>query len=176
MANTMPYFQYGIYTGALVLARSLFFIFAINLLTVTTKPTELAIGIERLLDPFHHLSSRLGVLAHDVALIITGALRFVPVFKDDIEQVSRAQISRCADFDKAKLYRPIKSIKSILPLIIPLFRIARHRADELTPAMEARCYVKGSSRTKLIVLRARLHDYLVVAGATLLLVAVIRYL
>ncbi|MBN1993363.1 MAG: energy-coupling factor transporter transmembrane protein EcfT [Anaerolineae bacterium] len=139
------------------LLRIICFIFITSLLTMTTTTTELTHGVEKLLNPFR----RLGVPSHELALINMIALRFVPTFAGEMEQVMKAQASRGADFGQTKVWRPDKAARLYLPLIVPLFINAFRRAEELIWAMEARCYLGGAGRTKFIILKSGKRDYLV---------------
>jgi energy-coupling factor transport system permease protein len=138
--------------------RIICFIFITSLLTMTATTTELTHGVEKLLNPFR----RFGVPSHELALINMIALRFVPTFAEEMEQVMKAQASRCADIgDNEKIWRPDKAARMYLPLIVPLFLNAFRRAEELVNAMEARCYIGGNGRTKFVTLKSDKRDYLV---------------
>ena len=118
-------------------------------------------GVEKLLNPFR----RIRVPSHELALILTIALRFVPTFAEEMERVMKAQASRCGDVGgERKFWRPDKAAKAYLPLIVPLFINAFRRAEELVFAMEARCYIGGDGRTKFITLHSTQRDYVVMAG------------
>lgn len=136
----------GIRQGVLLAFRLVLLVLSTSLLTLTTSPIALTDGIELLLKPFR----RLGVPAHELAMMMTIALRFIPTLIEEAEKIMKAQLARGADFESGGL---IKRAKSLLPLLIPLFISAFRRADELAMAMEARCYRGGDSRTKYKVLR-----------------------
>ncbi|MFC1975093.1 energy-coupling factor transporter transmembrane component T family protein [Chloroflexota bacterium] len=143
------------------LLRIICFIFVTSLLTMTTTTTELTHGVEKLLDPFR----RFGLPSHELALINMIALRFVPTFAQEMEQVMKAQASRGADIGgNKKIWRPDRAARLYLPLIVPLFLNAFRRAEELVYAMEARCYLGGNGRTKFVVLKSNKRDYLVGAA------------
>jgi len=107
---------------------------------LTTSPISLTDGIERILSFFKFLK----IPAHEIAMMMTIALRFIPTLMEETEKIIKAQIARGADFDSGNI---VNRIKNVIPIIIPLFINAFHRADELAIAMEARCYRGGSGRT-----------------------------
>jgi energy-coupling factor transport system permease protein len=125
-----------------------------NLLTFTTTTTELAHGTESLLRPMQ----RLGVPAHELAMVVTIALRSVPTLARELERIMKAQASRGADFGAQGRLRFVRQTRHLLPLLVPLFLNALRRAEELVLAMEARCYVGGRGRTHLMQLRIRTAD------------------
>ena len=139
------------------------FILLTNLLTFSTTTTELAHGTENLLRPLQ----RIGFPAHELAMTVTIALRFVPTLARELERIMKAQVSLGADFGGQGRLRFIRQTRHLLPLLVPLFLNALRRAEELILAMEARCYVGGKGRTQLLQLQSRPTDYL----ALLLVVA-----
>ncbi len=163
------YFQWGwvritrnsMHLISISVLRIIAFIFLTSLVTMTSTTTELTHGVELLLEPLR----RVGVPSHELALILTIALRFVPTLAEEVERIMKAQASRGAEFGVQRLWRPDRLARAYLPLLVPLFLSAFRRAEELVLAMEARCYVSGSGRTRYVVLRARPVDYAVVAGA-----------
>jgi energy-coupling factor transport system permease protein len=160
--------RYSLHLIAISLLRIISFIFLTSLVTMTATTTELTHGVERLLDPFR----RLGVPSHELALILTITLRFVPTLAEELERIMKAQASRGADVG-ASIWRPDKMIRTVLPLVVPLFLGAFRRAEELVLAMEARGYVSGASRTKFVELHARPVDYAVVVGTFLFMLVMI---
>ncbi len=122
-----------------------------SLLTFTTSPVELTDGIERILRPFR----RLGVPAHELAMMMTIALRFIPTLMEETEKIMKAQMARGAEFDQGSLMR---RARALVPVLVPLFVSAFRRADELALAMEARCYRGGEHRTRMKVLRFSPRD------------------
>lgn len=153
-------------TLALVMTARLVLLFIIaQLLTFTTSPVSLIDGIERLLSPLR----RLGVPAHELAMVMSIALRFIPVFYEESEKIVKAQVSRGADFESGNLITRARNLSSVL---VPLFIKALRRADDLALAMEVRCYAGGEGRTRLRELRMREADYLFLAGALLAAVGV----
>ena len=122
-----------------------------SMLTLTTSPIALTDGIEKLLTPlkiFHFP-------AHELAMMMTIALRFVPTLMDESEKIRNAQMSRGADFESGNIFR---RVKSMIPILIPLFVSSFRKADELAIAMESRCYHGGEGRTRMKQLRFRKED------------------
>lgn len=134
-----------VYTEGLRLAgfmalRLIFLIVGTSLLTLTTSPIELTDGIERLLRPIGKS------LAHELAMMMTIALRFIPTLTEETDKIMKAQKARGADFETGNL---IQKAKSLVPLLVPLFISSFRRADELAMAMESRCYRGGEGRTRM---------------------------
>lgn len=154
----------GIRQGLLLAFRLVLLVLSTSVLTLTTSPIALTDGIELLLKPFR----KVGLPAHELAMMMTIALRFIPTLIEEAEKIMKAQLARGADFESGGL---VKRAKSLLPLLIPLFISAFRRADELAMAMEARCYRGGDSRTKFKILRFTALDlyagllFLLVTGA-----------
>ena len=126
-----------------------------SMLTLTTSPIALTDGIERLFAPlkiFHFP-------AHELAMMMTIALRFVPTLMDESEKIRNAQMSRGADFESGNIF---KRVKSMIPILIPLFVSSFRKADELAIAMESRCYHGGEGRTRMHQLKFRLADLLAI--------------
>ena len=124
-----------------------------SLLTYTTSPILLTDGIEKLLNPFR----KIGVPAHELAMMMTIALRFIPTLIEETDKIMKAQSSRGADFESGNL---IKRAKSFIPLLVPLFINAFKRAEELAMAMECRCYHGGENRTRMRQLKTTNIDYI----------------
>jgi len=122
-----------------------------SLLTFTTSPVELTDGIERILRPFR----RVGVPAHELAMMMTIALRFIPTLMEETEKIMKAQMARGAEFDQGNLLR---RARALVPVLVPLFVSAFRRADDLALAMEARCYRGGDYRTRMKQLRFAARD------------------
>jgi len=127
-----------------------------SLMTFTTSPVALTDGIERLLRPFR----RIGVPAHELAMMMTIALRFIPTLLEETEKIIKAQMARGADFRRGNL---IERARAIVPILVPLFVSAFRRADELAIAMEARCYRGGEGRTRMKELRFARTDAVALA-------------
>ena len=122
--------------------RLIFLITGTSLLTLTTSPISLTDGIEELLSPF----KKVGLPAHELAMMMTIALRFIPTLLEETDKIMKAQMARGADFESGNI---INRAKNLVPLLVPLFVNAFRRADELAIAMEARCYRGGEKRTRL---------------------------
>ncbi len=141
----------GIMQGLLMSIRIIFLILFSSLLTMTTSPLQLTDAIERLLNPF----KKFGLPAHELAMMMTIALRFIPTLLMETERIMMAQTARGAQFQHGSL---IKKIKNFLSIIVPLFLSAFRRADELAIAMQARCYNGGQGRTRLTELKMGIRD------------------
>jgi energy-coupling factor transport system permease protein len=132
-----------------------------SLLTYTTSPIELTDGVEWLLRPLR----RVGVPGHELAMMMTIALRFIPTLLEETERIMKAQMARGADFGQGRL---LDRVRGFVPVLVPLFVTAFRRSEELALAMEARCYRGGEGRTRMRVLRWRAADavaLLIVSGA-----------
>lgn len=145
----------GFNKGLLMTIRLGLLVLATSLLTLTTSPIRLTDGLEDLLNPF----KRVGLPAHELAMMMTIALRFIPTLFEETEKIMKAQKARGADFESGKLSQ---RAKNLVPLLVPLFVSAFRRADELAIAMEARCYRGGEGRTKLHTLQMTRADYLAI--------------
>ncbi len=152
----------GVRQGALMAARLVFLIAMSSLLTFTTSPIVLTDGIERLLNPFR----RLGLPAHELAMMMTIALRFIPTLLEETDRIMKAQMARGADFTSGNI---VKRARNMVPLLVPLFISAFRRADELAVAMEARCYRGGENRTRMKELRFAVRDGVAFAAVLALL-------
>lgn len=146
-------YENGLYTGVFMVVRIILLILFTSLLTLTTSPIELTDAIEALLKPFE----RIGVPAHELAMMMTIALRFIPTLMEEADKIMKAQQARGADFQSGNF---IKKAKSLIPLLIPLFISAFRRADDLALAMEARCYRGGENRTRMNQLQYRPQDFI----------------
>lgn len=143
----------GVRLAGLLMVRLVFLIILTSLLTLTTSPIALTDGLERLLNPL----KRIRVPAHELAMMTTIALRFIPIFADEGEKIIKAQKARGADFDSGGLVQRGKHLVAILvPLLVGAFR----RAEDLAMAMESRCYQGGAKRTRLYQPRMTQTDYL----------------
>lgn len=120
-------------------------------MTFTTTPNNLTDGLEKGLNPLN----KLHVPVHEIAMMMSIALRFIPILLEETDKIMRAQMARGANFEEGNL---IQKAKSLVPLLVPLFVSAFHRANELAMAMEARCYNGGSNRTKLKPLKYAARD------------------
>ncbi len=142
----------GLKNGTLMTLRLVYLIGFSSLLTYTTSPIVLTDGIEALLVPF----KKLGIPAHELAMMMTIALRFIPTLLEETDRIMKAQASRGADFSSGNIWQ---RAKAMVPLLVPLFISAFRRADDLATAMEARCYRGGEGRTKMHVLSYTTKDF-----------------
>lgn len=142
----------GIQQASFMSLRLILLIVLSSLLTLTTSPITLTDALEKLLTPF----KKIGLPAHELAMMMTIALRFIPTLLEETERIMKAQEARGADFSSGGI---IKRIKNMIPLLVPLFISAFRRADDLAVAMEARCYRGGENRTRMKVLRIGTIDY-----------------
>ncbi|MDR3305764.1 MAG: energy-coupling factor transporter transmembrane protein EcfT [Clostridiales Family XIII bacterium] len=138
--------EQGLYTACYMALRIVFLIVGCSLLTFTTKPVKLTDGIESLLKPF----VRFGLPAHELAMMMTIALRFIPTLLEETDKIMKAQMARGADFETGSIFR---RAKNMIPIFIPLIVGAFRMAGDLAMAMEARCYRGGEGRTKLHVFK-----------------------
>ena len=141
----------GIKTAIFMALRLIFLIMGTSIMTLTTSPIELTDGIERLLAPF----KKVGLPAHELAMMMTIALRFIPTLIDETDKIMKAQQARGADFETGNL---VQKAKNLIPLLVPLFISSFRRADELAMAMEARCYRGGEGRTRMKQLKLKKKD------------------
>lgn len=132
----------GIILAVKMIIRLIFLIVGSSVMTLTTTPIELTDGIEYLLKPL----KKIGVPAHEIAMMMTIALRFIPTLLDETDKIMKAQQARGADFDTGGI---VKKAKSLIPILVPLFISAFRRADELAMSMEARCYRGDENRTRM---------------------------
>ncbi|MDW7673419.1 MAG: energy-coupling factor transporter transmembrane component T [Bacillota bacterium] len=147
----------GLNRGIIIGIRIFVLVLITSMLTLTTSPLELTEGIEALLKPF----KRIGVPAHELAMMMTIALRFIPTLLEETERTMKAQMARGMDFGKGSI---VQRLKNIIPLMVPLFVSAFRRADELALAMEARCYRGGEGRTRMKQLQFLPKDKLAIAA------------
>ena len=147
----------GLKTACIMAIRLMFLVLGTSLLTYTTSPIELTDGIEALLKPM----KKIGVPSHEIAMMMTIALRFIPTLIEETDKIMKAQMARGADFESGNI---IKRSKNLVPLLVPLFVNSFRRADELATAMEARCYRGGVGRTKMKVLVLEKYDYAIFLG------------
>ena len=156
----------GVWRALFMVIRIMMLISGTFLLTYTTSPILLTDGLESLLNPL----KKIRVPVHELAMMMSIALRFIPTLIEETDKIMSAQRARGADFESGSL---IQRAKALLPLLVPLFISAFRRADELATAMECRCYHGGEGRTKLKVLRYRGIDYTAFSLGALILAGVI---
>ena len=151
----------GLFLGIIYVARLALLILYAALLTLSTSPIELTDALEKISRPL----KRWGVPTHELSLMLTLSLRYIPTLLEEAQRIRNAQLSRGARFDGSLMRR----IRSLLPLMVPLFVSAFRRADELALAMDARCYSGGEGRSVYTRLQFLAADYLVMAGSLLAL-------
>lgn len=151
--------QEGVILALKLAVRLTLIIISSSLLTFTTTPILLTDGIENLLSPF----KRFGLPAHELAMMMSIALRFIPTLLEETDKIMKAQAARGADFDTGNL---LQRAKSFIPVLVPLFISAFRRADELATAMEARCYRGGTGRTRLRQLKFTNDDLMIALTVT----------
>ena len=158
----------GVETAVFMALRIMLLIAGTLLLTYTTSPLQLTDGLESLLNPL----KKIHVPVHELAMMMSIALRFIPTLIEETDKIMSAQRARGADFETGGL---IAKAKALLPLLIPLFVSAFRRADELATAMESRCYHGGEGRTRMKQLRMARRDWAALAVGVLLLALVILF-
>ena len=161
----------GLWAAFFMVLRISFLITCTFLLTYTTSPIMLTDGLERLLGPL----KKLRVPVHELSMMMSIALRFIPTLIEETDKIMSAQKARGADFDTGNLFQ---KAKALVPLLVPLFISAFRRADELATAMECRCYHGGEGRTRLRQLRFQGSDIaaLILGAALVALVLIFRAL
>ena len=143
----------GIEMASKMAVRLVMLIIGSSLMTLTTTPNHLTDGLESLLNPL----KKFKVPVHEVSMMMSIALRFIPILLEETDKIMKAQIARGADFENGSL---IQRAKAMVPLLVPLFIAAFRRANDLAMAMEARCYRGGEGRTKMKPLVYRKQDYM----------------
>ncbi len=132
----------GVKVAVMMAVRLSFLIIGSSVMTLTTTPNNLTDGMERLMKPLR----KIRVPVHEIAMMMSIALRFIPILMEETDKIMKAQIARGADFESGNL---MKKAKAMVPLLVPLFISAFRRANDLAMAMEARCYRGGDNRTKM---------------------------
>ena len=156
----------GLDRAVKMILRIMLLITGTFLLTYTTSPMELTDGLELLLNPL----KKLKVPVHEMTIMMSMALRFIPTLIEETDKIMSAQKARGADFENGSL---IQRAKALLPILVPLFVSAFRRADELAVAMESRCYHGGEGRTRMKTLHFARRDYIALALGILFLAGVI---
>jgi energy-coupling factor transport system permease protein len=141
----------GMFLFGTMASRLILLIIGSSILTLTTSPIQLTDAIESLLKPL----KRIKVPAHEIAMMMTIALRFIPTLAEELEKIMKAQKARGADFESGSL---ISRAKNLIPVLVPLFVSAFRRADELATAMDARCYRGDMNRSKMKVMQLKATD------------------
>lgn len=152
----------GVHQAFFMAIRLMLLVMGTSILTLTTSPITLTDGIEHLLNPL----KKIGVPAHELAMMMTIALRFIPTLLEETDKIMKAQIARGADFESGNI---LSRAKSLVPLLVPLFISAFRRADELAMAMEARCYRGGENRTRMKELNMTSKDTVALSLTTVLI-------
>lgn len=142
----------GVRMAGLLAVRLCFLIMGSSVMTLTTTPNQLTDGLEKMLTPL----KKIKVPVHEIAMMMSIALRFIPILMEETDKIMKAQLARGADFENGNL---IKRVKAMVPLLVPLFISAFRRANDLAMAMEARCYRGGEHRTKMKPLKYAKRDY-----------------
>ncbi|MCR5135169.1 MAG: energy-coupling factor transporter transmembrane protein EcfT [Clostridiales bacterium] len=150
----------GLYRALFMAGRLILLIISSSLLTLTTTPIQLTNGLERLMKPL----SKIGVPSHEIAMMMSIALRFIPTLLDETDKIMKAQQARGADFETGNI---LHRAKQMIPILVPLFISAFRIAQDMALAMEARCYRGGEGRTSMNEMRFRKRDY-IAAGILLL--------
>ena len=143
----------GIEMASKMAVRLVMLIIGSSLMTLTTTPNHLTDGLESLLNPL----KKLKVPVHEVSMMMSIALRFIPILLEETDKIMKAQMARGADFESGNM---IQKVKSLVPILVPLFVSAFRRANDLALAMEARCYHGGEGRTKMKPLHHEKRDYI----------------
>lgn len=141
----------GIRQAVKIGIRLIYLVMGSSVMTLTTTPNQLTDGLEKLMRPLNKIK----VPVHEIAMMMSIALRFIPILMEETDKIMKAQIARGADFESGNL---IKKAKNLIPLLVPLFISAFRRADDLAMAMEARCYHGGNHRTSMKPLKYKNRD------------------
>lgn len=156
----------GLRTAVFMAIRLIYLIIGSSIMTLTTTPNDLTDGLESLMGPL----KKLHVPVHEVAMMMSIALRFIPILLEETDKIMKAQIARGADFESGNI---IQKAKNMVPLLVPLFISAFRRANDLAMAMEARCYHGGEGRTKMKPLVYARRDYMAYGVVLVFLAAII---
>ena len=146
----------GVETAAFMAVRLIYLVIGSSLMTLTTTPNELTDGMEKGLG----FLKRFHMPVHEVSMMMSIALRFIPILLEETDKIMKAQIARGADFENGNI---IQKAKNMVPLLVPLFISAFRRANDLAMAMEARCYHGGDDRTQMKPLHYEKRDYVAYA-------------
>lgn len=156
----------GVKSAGLMLVRLTFLIIGTSVMTLTTTPNQLTDGLEKALRPLNKIK----IPVHEIAMMMSIALRFIPILIEETDKIMKAQMARGADFESGNI---IKKAKAMVPLLVPLFVSAFRRANDLAMAMEARCYHGGEGRTRMKPLHYAKWDYIAYVILLLYLAGVI---
>ena len=158
----------GITVAGKMAVRLVFLIMGSSVMTLTTTPNSLTDGLERLLKPL----KKIKIPVHEISMMMSIALRFIPILIEETDKIMKAQMARGADFESGNIF---KKAKSLIPLLVPLFISAFRRANDLAMAMEARCYHGDEGRTKMKPLNYQRRDYVAYGFIWLMLVVCIVF-
>ena len=156
----------GLRTALVMALRLILLILGASVMTLTTTPNKLTGAMETLFRPL----KKIGVPVHEIAMMMSIALRFIPILLEETDKIMKAQMARGADFERGGL---IRRVKAMIPLLVPLFISAFRRANDLALAMEARCYHGGEGRTQMKPLVYTRNDYIAYAAVFLYLAVII---
>ena len=156
----------GLRTAFVMAVRLILLILGASVMTLTTTPNKLTSAMETMFRPL----KKIGVPVHEIAMMMSIALRFIPILLEETDKIMKAQMARGADFESGGL---IKRVKAMVPLLVPLFISAFRRANDLAMAMEARCYHGGDGRTQMKPLIYTRKDYIAYAVLAVYLVVII---
>ena len=156
----------GVKRSIFMALRLTFLIIGSSLMTLTTTPNQLTDALEKLLKPLNKIK----VPVHEIAMMMSIALRFIPILVDETDKIMKAQMARGADFESGNF---IQRIKAMLPILIPLFISAARRANDLALAMDARCYHGGDGRTKMKPLQYGRNDAMAYLSVVLYIIVLI---
>ena len=148
---TLKVTEEGLKLGIYMLLRLVYLVIGTSVLTLTTSPLMLTDGIEKLLKPLRVIK----VPSHEIAMMMTIAIRFVPTIAEEADKIMKAQTARGADFESGSL---IRRAKAMIPLLVPLFVSSFRRADDLAVAMDSRCYHGGANRTRMKEMKMGKYD------------------
>ena len=153
----------GLRSAIYMAMRLVFLVFGSNLMTLTTTPNHLTDGMESVMHPL----KKVRVPVHEIAMMMSIALRFIPILIDETDKIMKAQLARGADFESGNIF---KRAKAMVPVLVPLFVSAFRRANDLAMAMEARCYHGGDGRTQMKPLKYERRDYIAYAVMALYMI------
>ena len=156
----------GLWMAFYLVIRLVYLVIGSSVMTFTTTPNQLTDGLEK---GFQFLK-KVHIPVHEIAMMMSIALRFIPILTEELDKIMKAQMSRGVDFEEGKLK---EKIQAILSLVVPLFSVAFERAYELADAMEARGYIPGAERTRYRKLKYRTADYLFILGSIVIMVLMI---
>ena len=160
--------SYGVINAIFIFLRFMFIIFISTLMTLTTPPLQIADAMESIMKPL----GKIGVPVHEIALMLSIALRFVPTLMDEAQKIMNAQRARGVDFGEGNLF---EQMKAIIPILIPLFVSSFNRAEDLATAMEARGYQGGTGRSKYRVLTYGKIDGIATTSLVILTIALVLF-